>query len=315
MGDAKYNTSFKEFYCLEEGFQEDLINKWNELKKSISSSDKFNLDNLKNEIKSKIILLKDNRPQFLKNFLRTLIDDKFTKNIFASPIKNRTIILWILGILAAAGISTLRDTEPTLGMVDYTKIKDAVDSGAFETPKSPEKNQQITAQVVQKIKWGNFENRKGFVNQVKKYESDSGNPLAAYFDRTQTSIGFGTKSKEGETELTPEEAHNRLIDELEEHEGYVQNLLKVIKPEWKLNQNQINALIDISFNVGSGNLSKMLKTSKTLKDLGDKIAKITYATKKDGTKVESQGLIKRRAWENLLLGNPPIVKKDIKSKK
>lgn len=295
--------SFKEFYYLEESLQEDLLSKWKDLKQSFSSSKNFEIDNLKKEIKSKVILLKNKKSELLKNFLKVLIDDLFTKKIFSNPIRNRSIILWLLSLLAIAGLSTLRDTTPSLEFVDYTKIKDAVDNGEFETPKSPETSEKISKQIIQEIRWGSFENRKDFVNQVKKYESDSGNPLTAYFDRTQTSIGFGTKARAGETSLSPEEAHNRLIDELEENEKLVHRIIKAVKPKWALNQNQWNALIDISFNVGSGELTRMLKKSATLKDLGAKISKITHATKKDGTKVESQNLIKRRVWENQLLGN------------
>jgi GH24 family phage-related lysozyme (muramidase) len=300
--DTGFN-SFKQFYYLEESLQEDLLAKWDQLKQSISNSNTLNIDNLKREIKAKVIQLKSRKSVLLKNFLKLLVDDVFTKKLFINPIRNRSVILWLLGLLAIAGLSTLRDTTPSLEFVDYTKIKDAVDSGEFDAPKSVEKNEEITKQIIQEIRWGNFENRKDFVNQVKKYESDSGNPLAAYFDRTQTSIGFGTRARAGETSLTPEEAHNRLIDELEEHEKLVHNIIKAVKPKWKLNQNQWNALIDISFNVGSGELTKMLRKSPTLKDLGAKISKITHATKKDGTKVESKNLIKRRVWENQLLGN------------
>lgn len=308
MASLKHNASFKEFYYLEESIQEDLLNKWRELKSAISSSNTLNLADLKSEIRSKVIQLKDRKSQLLKNFMKFLIDDGFTKQIFKNPIRNRKIILWIVGLLAIAGIYSMRDTSPTLDFVDYTKIKDAVDSGVLDTPKSVEANKKETEKITQELKWGKFKNRKEFVAQVKKYESDSGNPLAAYFDRTQTSIGFGTKAREGETEITPEEAHNRLIDELEEHEGYVHNLLRLIKPEWSLNQNQINGLIDISFNVGSGELGKMLRNSNNLKELGNLVSKITHYTKKDGTKKESASLIKRRAWENLLLGNKPAVK-------
>lgn len=308
MGVKRNTTSFKDFYYLEEGLQENLIDKWNQLKDAISSSNTLNVDNLKQQIKSIVVELKNRKSELLKNFLKLLVDDLFTKKVFSNPIKNRSIIAWILSLLVLAGVSTLRHKQESPEPVEYNEVKAAVDSGAFNTPVEAEKTEKMNKSIVEHIRWGTFENRKDFVNQVKKYESDSGNPLAAYFDRTQTSIGFGTKAKQGESSLTPETAHNRLIDELEEHEKLVKNIIKIVKPEWKLSQNQLNGLIDISFNIGSGELTKMLKTSKTLKDLGRKISNVTYATKKDGTKVESPSLIKRRVWENELLGNPPIVK-------
>lgn len=301
-------NTFKDFYYLEESLQEDLINKWNELKDAILNSNTHRIDNLKRQIKSIVLELKNRKSELLKNFLKILVEDIFTKKVFASPIRNRNLIAWILSVLVLAGVSTLTHKQDTPEPVEYTEVKAAVDRGVFDTPVSPEKTEKMNKALVEQIRWGTFENRKDFVNQVKKYESDSGNPLAAYFDRTQTSIGFGTKAKQGENSLTPETAHNRLIDELEEHEKLVHNIIKLVKPQWKLNQNQWNSLIDISFNIGSGELTKMLRNSKTLKDLGKRISNVTYATKKDGTKVESASLIKRRAWENALLGNSPIVK-------
>jgi GH24 family phage-related lysozyme (muramidase) len=315
MGVTRNTTSFKDFYYLEENLQEDLINKWNQLKDAISNSNTLSIDNLKRQIKSIVLELKNRKSELLKNFLKLLVDDLFTKKIFSNPIKNRSLIAWLLGVLVLAGVSTLRNQQETPALVDYSEVKAAVDevktaadNGAFNTPVTPEKTEKMNKAVSEQIRWGTFKNRKEFVDQVKKYESDSGNPLAAYFDRTQTSIGFGTKAKQGESALTPVTAHNRLIDELEEHEKLVHNIIRLHKPKWKLNQNQWNSLIDISFNIGSGELTKMLDNSKTLKDLGKRISNVTYATKKDGTKVESPSLIKRRAWENALLGNPPIVK-------
>lgn len=316
MDRTRNTLSFNEYYYLEEGFKDSVLDKWNELKDLIQRgdfNDKEKLQSLQQEIYNKLKELKKFNSDLFKTIVKTIISDPLTRFTFSQRKGAQTfrvLTVWIMHLLALGGIMAFHGIKEKRRIADgtavppsYNEIVNAVNAIPAPSAEREEHQQKATEEVIEHIKWGSFENRKNLVDQIKKFESDSGNPLAAYFDRTQTSIGYGTKAKKGENKLSTETAHNRLIDELEEHEQLVHNILKHIKPTWKLNQDQWNGLIDISFNIGSGKLTELLKHSKDLKSLGDKIKTITHATNPDGSKVKSQNLIKRRQWENTLLGN------------
>jgi GH24 family phage-related lysozyme (muramidase) len=83
---------------------------------------------------------------------------------------------------------------------------------------------------------------------VKKSEGFAATP---YFDRTQYSVGFGTKAKSTGERLTVEEANQRLLNELLYKRSRVQKMVKV-----PINNNQLDALTSFAFNVGEGALGE-----------------------------------------------------------
>jgi len=128
---------------------------------------------------------------------------------------------------------------------------------------------------------------------IKKFE---GCELEAYKCAANVlTIGYGSTKgvKEGDT-ITQEEADKLLLHEMEEYEGYVNDLVKV-----KLEQNQFDSLVSWVFNLGPANL----KASTMLKFLnaGDYhlIPSQIKRWNKAGGKV-LEGLIRRREAEALL---------------
>jgi GH24 family phage-related lysozyme (muramidase) len=83
---------------------------------------------------------------------------------------------------------------------------------------------------------------------VKKSEGFAATP---YSDRTQYSVGFGTKAKSTGERLTVEEANQRLLNELLYKRSRVQKMVKV-----PINNNQLDALTSFAFNVGEGALGE-----------------------------------------------------------
>ena len=128
---------------------------------------------------------------------------------------------------------------------------------------------------------------------IKKFE---GCELEAYKCAAGVwTIGYGsTKNvKEGDT-ITQEEADKLLLHEMEEYEGYVNDLVTV-----DLSQNQFDALVSWVFNLGPANL----KASTMLKVLNNKVYEEVPAQmqrwNKAGGKVLG-GWVRRRNAESLL---------------
>ena len=128
---------------------------------------------------------------------------------------------------------------------------------------------------------------------IKKFE---GCELEAYKCAAGVwTIGYGsTKSvKEGDT-INQEEADNLLLHEMEEYEGYINNMVTV-----DLKQNEFDALVSWVFNLGPANLkaSTLLKVLNA-KDYEGVPAQIKRWNKAGGKVL--QGLIRRREAESLL---------------
>jgi lysozyme len=128
---------------------------------------------------------------------------------------------------------------------------------------------------------------------IKKFE---GCKLEAYLDSVNVpTIAFGrTKNvKIGDT-CTKEQAEAWLEEEMEEYEGYINNMVKV-----NLEQNQFDALVAWVYNLGPTNL----KDSTLLKVLNeskyDGVPAQIRRWNKAGGKV-LDGLIRRREAESLL---------------
>ena len=128
---------------------------------------------------------------------------------------------------------------------------------------------------------------------IKKFE---GCELEAYKCAAGVwTIGYGsTKGVKEEDTLTQEEADNLLLHEMQEYEGYINDLVKA-----PLEQNQFDALVSWVFNLGPANL----KASTMLKFLnaGDYhlIPSQIKRWNKAGEKV-LEGLVRRREAEALL---------------
>ena len=128
---------------------------------------------------------------------------------------------------------------------------------------------------------------------IKKFE---GCELEAYKCAAGVwTIGYGsTKNvKEGDT-LTQGKADYLLKHEMDEYEGYVNDMVKV-----DLNQNQFDSLVSWVFNLGPSNLSSStLLTKINNKDWEDVPNQIKRWNKAGGKVL--QGLIRRREAEALL---------------
>ena len=128
---------------------------------------------------------------------------------------------------------------------------------------------------------------------IKKFE---GCELKAYQDSVDVwTIGYGhTKGVEDGQEITQEEAEEMLASELDEYEGYINDLV-----ECDLEQCQFDALVAWVYNLGPTNLrsSTMLKrlNSNDLEDVPNQIKRWNKA----GGKVLN-GLFRRREAEALL---------------
>ena len=94
--------------------------------------------------------------------------------------------------------------------------------------------------------------------------------------------------------ITMQEAEDLLLHEMNEYEGYINDMVKV-----ELNQNQFDALVSWTFNLGGGNLN----SSTMLKVLNDRKYDEVPSQIKRWNKAAGQvkqGLIRRREAEALL---------------
>ena len=128
---------------------------------------------------------------------------------------------------------------------------------------------------------------------IKKFE---GCELEAYKCAAGVwTIGYGSTKgvKEGDT-ISQEDADKLLTHEMEEYEGYINDLVEV-----NLEQNQFDALVSWVFNLGPANLkaSTLLKVLNA-KDYEGVPAQIKRWNKAGGKVL--QGLIRRREAESLL---------------
>lgn len=138
------------------------------------------------------------------------------------------------------------------------------------------------------------------VDLIKKYE---GLRTTAYLDPVGVpTIGYGhikTVTKADVTNkktITAKQAEDLLREELPEYEGYVRSAVKV-----PLNQNQFDALVSFTYNLGNGNLNKSTLLKKLNKS-DYKGAQAEFAQwNKAGGKVLA-GLVTRRADEAKLFG-------------
>lgn len=130
------------------------------------------------------------------------------------------------------------------------------------------------------------------VDLVKQSEDFAATP---YPDRTQYSVGFGTKAKSTGERLTVEEANQRLLEELLYKRSRVQKMVKV-----PINNNQLDALTSFAFNVGEGALGESTLLKKLNSGDYEGAAKEFLRWNKGdfkGAKQALPGLTKRRNSE------------------
>lgn len=125
------------------------------------------------------------------------------------------------------------------------------------------------------------------INLIKKYE---GCKLVAYkCPAGVLTIGYGhTENVREGQKISQEQAEIYLDEDLKKFEQYVNNL------SLPLNQNQFDALVSFSFNLGPGNLKTLVK-NRTVEQIADAILLYNKAAGK-----ELAGLTRRREEEKKL---------------
>jgi len=128
---------------------------------------------------------------------------------------------------------------------------------------------------------------------IKKFE---GCELEAYRCAANVlTIGYGSTKgvKEGDT-ITQEEADSLLLHEMDEYEGYINDMVKS-----DLKQNEFDSLVSWVFNLGPSNLSSSTLLQKLNNKDWDDVPNQIKRWNKAGGQVK-QGLVRRREAEALL---------------
>lgn len=134
---------------------------------------------------------------------------------------------------------------------------------------------------------------KDLTSFVKEFEGY--NPKA-FSDYKQTSIGYGTRAKPGETVISRQEAERRLADELANSRRRVESHAQ--RHGYQFSQKQMDALT--SFDYNTGRLEQLTaKGTRQPEEIGQKI--LLY--NKAGGKV-LPGLVRRRKAESSLFQSP-----------
>lgn len=315
--------SFEEFYYLEESFLEKpLIQSLISALKRVTSKEQIKelVQNLGIDRKAVITLL-----AYIRRFSKKMYNDVIQylsspKQLFATAIGEREDAMALTRLIAFVIMEAAFLIPAHYGTLALNKYRDElfairaeVEQGeevqAVEEPVVSSATQTpgaVKHKTAKPGKWASYTNPNDFVQIVKAFESgDYRNfnkdiqPLQAYADRTQRSIGYGTRAKAGESELSKKEAANRLLEELTENRRQSFALAK--QKGWKLNTNQLNGLTDFAFNRGITALSKMIAKAKSIDDLAKDMLSTTYMTTETGEKKHSANLQARREWEVALL--------------
>ncbi|OCK42533.1 hypothetical protein BA195_10175 [Tenacibaculum soleae] len=144
------------------------------------------------------------------------------------------------------------------------------------------------------------------LNLIKKHEGFRNNPYLC--PSGIPTIGYGntyyndsTKVKLTDTPITLKEAETLLKSVVNQFEKGVSNLIKV-----ELNQNQFDALVSFSYNVGLGAFASSTLLKRINNNPFDEDIKYQFRRwNKSGGKV-LKGLKKRRNEESYLYFTPPI---------
>lgn len=161
-----------------------------------------------------------------------------------------------------------------------TQARPSVDIGEYDAPLgSP-------APKVGSVTQEDVALPKDLTNFVKHFEGFS---PKAFGDYKQTSIGYGTRARKGETTISKEEAEKRLNEELGVARREVEQINR--KANYGFTPNELDALTSFAYNVG--NVSQLTAGGKRSKE---EIAQKILEYNKAGGKV-LPGLVKRRQAE------------------
>ena len=317
--------TFKEFYVLEENIITDTLLKI--LRRITSLS----------QIKKVISYFKLDREKILKflAFLKITYIVLYTEvfeNLKTPERLGRTalgerdapplavIIAWLIieAVMLPLSVGTVTGVGEMLGNIRPAAIQqleneveeiatDSEESGTVSVDtKSTIRPTKHNLATKTKSKWSRYTDPNLFITIVKSFEAGDPKsllqpvtPLTTYHDRTQQTVGFGTKAKAGESTLSTKEANKRLIEELNFNRKRVKEML--IRKGWKLNEIQINGLTDFAFNRGDSALSVMIQKAKDLNSLSREMLATTFITTPEGRKVHSNTIAARREWEVALL--------------
>ena len=164
-------------------------------------------------------------------------------------------------------------------MPDTEQFKDAVEKRVLVIGKKPENVEDVGEPTV--------------TSMILGHEKFSPTP---YSDFKQTSIGYGTKAKEGDTSIDEKEARRRAIERITGDRNVILGAMK----EWGYNwtPTQVNALTSFRYNIGNiGELTANGKRSDA--EIAEMILKYNKGKKGDEY-VPLAGLTKRRAEESAL---------------
>ena len=310
--------SFQE-YCL---YQEAFSDTVDDAKKSMiyflkrfrmlmsSKNKKADLINILSELKKDYKYFYDK----IMNFVHSVV----YKNRKELTEFSKILLLIILNLILVGRelelLKTYLPPEKLIELIQQHKAKvqselQDIERSVEENTSSEAETEKETNKIVERLNYGKFEDRKGFVDRIKVYEAGDYNkpdvvpaPLKVYADRTQSTIGYGTKANAGETVLTPTEAHNRLIDELTKIEDDLINYLKSKNLDQRLTKDQISGLTDFAFNRGPNKLKELMDSSKSLKELTDKMKEHVMVRSSNAEKLKpSSNLKSRRDWETSLI--------------
>ncbi len=141
------------------------------------------------------------------------------------------------------------------------------------------------------------------VSFLKNLETIKGKPeLKAYPDAGRFSIGFGTKSFEGEV-ITAEEAEKRFREDIKSRTAAVDRIEqeRISKTGKGLNQKQYDALISFIYNHGEGEMDSLRSAVIRGSDAeAEKLFRKYNKSKEKGELRENTTLVRRRSEESYL---------------
>jgi len=161
----------------------------------------------------------------------------------------------------------------------------------------------ISEHLTQATKSKSMKTSKDGINLIKHFEGcpmEDGMVVSYRCPANKPTIGFGSLKlidgspvQDGMT-ITKQEAEDLLAHELEEYEGYINDMVTV-----DLKQNEFDALVSWVFNLGPSNLSSSTLLNRLNNKMWDDVPnQIQRWNKVNG--VPNEGLKKRRKAEALL---------------
>jgi GH24 family phage-related lysozyme (muramidase) len=161
------------------------------------------------------------------------------------------------------------------------RVDEGQDYSGYDAPLAPQEPQQQAA--------GYKSPAANLVGFVKEFEGF--NPKA-FGDYKQTSIGYGTRARQGETSISREDAEARLAEELSKARGHVEQVNQ--KHGYKFAPHEMDALTSFAYN--TGNINQLTAGGTRQRD---EIAQKMLEYNKAGGKPLS-GLTRRRQAESAL---------------